>query len=202
MSVHFSKHSNAYGINLSLAVYGWCHNVAIDRRDLLLARNPTLLLLPAIRHLLEFGLRSCPDHAYEIRKAYIAALSRGLRGHYPHQQETEAAIRQEVRRVEEELLSRRNSGPIPTGAFNWVETAFLKNGLRPTRESRYDALRAEGKTLGEINQILEQEGFSEVSGEGVMPAPTVHHKIVQENKGAKRMIQKMELPPNTEADPP
>lgn len=58
----------------------------------------------------------------------------------------------------------------------------------PSRDSRFNALRAEGKKLGEINAILEAEGFSEVSGEGVMPCPTKSHEIVRENKGAKQMI--------------
>lgn len=61
-----------------------------------------------------------------------------------------------------------------------------------SRESRFNALRAEGKKLGEINAILEAEGFSEVWGEGVLPAPTQSHQIVRENKGAKKMI--VELP--------
>lgn len=75
-----------------------------------------------------------------------------------------------------------------TGIAFYRTTASLG---RPSRESRFDALRAEGKKLGEINTILEAEGFSEVFGEGVMPCPTKHHAIVRENKGAKRMIAKM-----------
>lgn len=63
---------------------------------------------------------------------------------------------------------------------------------KPSREARFDALRAEGKKLGEINAILEAEGFSEVSGEGVMPCPTKSHEIVRENKGAKKMIASLE----------
>lgn len=61
----------------------------------------------------------------------------------------------------------------------------------PSRESRFDTLRAEGKKLGEINAILEAEGYSESFGEGVMPCPTKSHEIVRENKGAKQMIAKM-----------
>lgn len=60
---------------------------------------------------------------------------------------------------------------------------------RPPREHRFDVLRAEGKKLGEINAILEAEGYSEVFGEGVMPAPTKSHQIVRENKGARKLIE-------------
>ena len=39
------------------------------------------------------------------------------------------------------------------------------------RYRRFRILRGEGKKLGEINQILAQEGFSEVSGPGVQSFP-------------------------------
>lgn len=54
------------------------------------------------------------------------------------------------------------------------------------RESRFDALRQDGKTLGEINQILKDEGYSEVSGEGLMPCPTKNHELVRDAKSIRR----------------
>ena len=82
---------------------------------------------------------------------------------------------------------------IPTEIYDLRDRIILGTTeffVESARTERFDALRAEGKKLGEINRILEQEGFSEVSGEGVMPCPTKHHEIIRENKGAKRMIEK------------
>lgn len=70
-----------------------------------------------------------------------------------------------------------------------------KPNANPSREQRFEALRAEGKKLGEINAILEAEGFSEVFGEGVMPCPTKSHEIVRTNQGAKQMINRLEVEP-------
>lgn len=79
--------------------------------------------------------------------------------------------------------------PVPAHWFiDFEEGRHFHVEPAPSREARFNALRAEGKKLGEINAILEAEGFSEVSGEGVMPCPTKSHEIVRENKGAKQMI--------------
>lgn len=79
-------------------------------------------------------------------------------------------------------LSRPGSDTNTFESFTVHHCVFYGN-RHCTRTDRFDALRAEGKTLGEINQILCEEGFSEVSGEGVMPCPTKSHE------GAKKMVE-------------
>jgi inhibitor of KinA sporulation pathway (predicted exonuclease) len=58
------------------------------------------------------------------------------------------------------------------------------------RHRRFEGLRAKGKKLCEINRILEIEGYSEVSGEGVMKAVTPQHRIIRDCRYAQRMIKK------------
>jgi len=74
----------------------------------------------------------------------------------------------------------------PSDPSSWT----ISSSYDGVRIARFNELRAKGKKLGEINTILEQEGFSEVSGEGVMPCPTTHHQIIRANNGAKRMIER------------
>jgi hypothetical protein len=58
------------------------------------------------------------------------------------------------------------------------------------RQRRYAMLRQEGKTLGEINRILEEEGYPEVThGAGLVACPTKQHEIVRKNEGARRMVE-------------
>lgn len=62
----------------------------------------------------------------------------------------------------------------------------------PKRMVRFTQLREEGKSLGEINRLLEAEGFPEVThGPGLVACPTKQHEIVRENKGARRMIESL-----------
>ena len=112
--------------------------------------------------------------------------------HARYQRDRSDAI---MRRRAEDALNRLHGGwDRSSGHGDRTGIGFYRTTAsvgRPSRESRFDTLRAEGKKLGEINTILEAEGYSESFGEGVMPCPTKSHEIVRENKGAKQMIAKM-----------
>ncbi len=64
---------------------------------------------------------------------------------------------------------------------------------RHMRHIRFAYHHGQGKTLGEINDLLCQEGFSEIrSGEGFIPCPTEQHRIVRKNTGARRHASTVE----------
>lgn len=60
------------------------------------------------------------------------------------------------------------------------------------RQERFSELRDQGLTLGQINEVLEREGYRESFGAGLLPCPTKHHRIIRDANSVRRMINRGE----------
>lgn len=77
-------------------------------------------------------------------------------------------------------------------SMEWAADLLSRSKADPDaswRLRRFTWCRNKGMTLGQINRVLEIEGYAETSGAGLLPCPTKHHEIIRANTGAKRMIE-------------